>query len=101
MTRVGVSRLGAKGLAAALMVLSLAGGVQAQGYTSYSCFQLWKQRNSIYKAAGYCFQTERARSYFGNQGCLSSNTYALPLTGGDRAAIAEIVQIERARGCRD
>jgi hypothetical protein len=30
------------------------------------CFDLWVQRNSIYKAYGYCFKTPKAISYFGN-----------------------------------
>ncbi len=31
-----------------------------------SCYDLWVQRNSVYKEAGYCFKTPRAIRYFGN-----------------------------------
>src|SRR5690349_15037948 len=33
------------------------------------CDDLWVQRNSIYKAYGYCFKTPKAINYFGNAGC--------------------------------
>jgi YARHG domain len=43
--------------------------VSAQEYQNYSCSDLWKERNSIFKEAGYCFKTSRAQRYFGNAGC--------------------------------
>src|SRR6266571_3665323 len=48
---------------------------RAQG----SCEQLWVERNTIFKARGYCFKTPRAISYFGNAGCLYDDEAALPL----------------------
>lgn len=86
-------------LSAGLALAGIAGGVQAQDFGAYSCSQLWRERNSIYKSAGYCFQTERARSYFGNAGCVTSDASALPLGAGDRATIAAIVRAERLKGC--
>src|SRR5215831_1675923 len=35
-------------------------------FGSQSCSELWHQRNSIYRAAGYCFSTQRAIATFGN-----------------------------------
>ena len=37
--------------------------VLAQGI----CQRLWVERNSIYKAAGHCFKTQRGIRYFGNR----------------------------------
>jgi hypothetical protein len=66
-----------------------------------SCQQLWVERNSYYKARGYCFKTERAISYFGNGGCRYQDEGRVPLTRGERNRIAEITRIERANGCGD
>ena len=65
-----------------------------------SCGQLWYQRNSIYKAAGYCFKTARAIQTFGNGGCQYDSEYSLPLSYNQRAAINRIVALEREYGCR-
>jgi YARHG domain-containing protein len=67
---------------------------------SGACRQLWVERNSIYKAAGYCFKTSRGISYFGNAGCAYAREGAVPLSRGDRARIARIRAQERALGCR-
>ncbi len=64
------------------------------------CSQLWVARNSIYKAAGYCFKTQRAISYFGNAGCVYDVEAALPLAPGERGRINAIVAQERMYGCR-
>ena len=45
------------------------------------CYDLWVQRNSIYKEYGYCFKTPRAISYFGNAGCQYDNEGDIPLSG--------------------
>ena len=73
----------------------IATDVQAQ-----SCGDLWYRRNSIYKAAGYCFKTARAIRTFGNAGCSYDSEYALPLSPGQRQAINQIVRAERNLGCR-
>jgi hypothetical protein len=64
-----------------------------------SCQALWVERNSYYKNAGYCFKTARAISYFGNAGCRYDNEANVPLSGGVRARIDQIVRMERAQGC--
>jgi len=64
-----------------------------------SCHELWTERNSYYKARGYCFKTDRAIRYFGNGGCRYKDEDAIPFTDGDRMRIAEITRSERMRGC--
>ena len=64
-----------------------------------SCHELWTERNSYYKRAGYCFKTRRAIDYFGNGGCMYDSEGDLPLSPGERRRIAEITRLERASGC--
>jgi hypothetical protein len=64
-----------------------------------SCQDLWVERNSYYKDAGYCFKTARAISYFGNAGCAYDSESSVPLSRGIRARIAEITRLERRLGC--
>jgi YARHG domain len=66
---------------------------------SQSCQELWFERNSYYKEAGYCFKTARAIRAFGNAGCQYDREGDLPLSRGIRARIAQIVRLERALGC--
>lgn len=64
-----------------------------------SCHDLWVERNSYYKQAGYCFKTSKAISYFGNGGCIYDIEASVPLPRDIRARIAEITRIERRSGC--
>ena len=68
------------------------------GTTGTTCDQLWVARNSIYKAHGYCFKTERAIQYFGNGGCTFENEGAVPFTQAERSLIASTV---RRSGLKD
>jgi hypothetical protein len=87
-----------KSLLAAATVL--AGTLLGASHASaQSCQDLWVERNSYYKDAGYCFKTARAISYFGNAGCRYDNEAAVPLSGSVRARIAEITRMERAYRC--
>jgi len=63
------------------------------------CEDLWVQRNSVYKAYGYCFKTQRAISYFGNSGCIYDSEGAIPMSGADRATVLDIKHREKAQGC--
>jgi hypothetical protein len=54
-------------------------------------------RNQIYKNNGYCFRTRRARNYFGNAGCWTSNPRLSP---AERRRVNAIRRVERAKGCR-
>jgi hypothetical protein len=74
-------------------------GMMSFASAQQSCQDLWVERNSYYKDAGYCFKTDRAISYFGNQGCMYYDEARLPLPRGIRARIAEIIWLERRNGC--
>ena len=80
---------------AGLLLCGASFAAQAQ-----SCDELWYQRNAIYKSGGYCFKTSRAIGTFGNAGCQFDNERDVPLSANDRGRIAEIIQNERAYGCR-
>jgi YARHG domain len=63
-----------------------------------SCQELWAARNQIYKSAGYCFKTTRAREYFGNGGCKFDDVDTVPISDEDRRYINEIKKLE-AKKC--
>ncbi|HRK18404.1 MAG TPA: YARHG domain-containing protein [Hyphomicrobiaceae bacterium] len=64
-----------------------------------SCEDLWVLRNSIYKDAGYCFQTEKARQWFGNQGCRFASAAAVPLSDIQRHNVSVLQRLERRQRC--
>jgi YARHG domain len=64
-----------------------------------SCQDLWVERNTYYKEAGFCFKTPRAISYFGNGGCRYEYEGSVPLSGAVRARIARITAMEQRQGC--
>jgi hypothetical protein len=70
-----------------------------QQLSELSCDQLWVARNSIFKAAGFCFKTSRAISAFGNAGCRYDNEYDVPLSQKDRNLVEAIQREERYRRC--
>jgi YARHG domain len=70
----------------------------AHNLSALNCDQLWQQRNSMFKEAGYCFKTSRAIRVFGNAGC-SYSQHDVPLSERDRRLIIEIERVERFRGC--
>lgn len=88
------------GLAGVIMMTSL-GAAVAQDYRSWSCRDLWVERNQIYKSAGYCFRTQRAISYFGNAGCVYDRQGDVPLSNYQRQVIADVTRAERYLGCTD
>jgi hypothetical protein len=65
-----------------------------------SCGSLWNQRNSILKAAGYCFKTPRGIAAFGNAGCRFDDERSLPLSDKQRADVSSIRTVEAAKSCR-
>lgn len=86
--------------AVAAIVLAAAGiTAAATSASAQSCQELWVERNSYYKDAGYCFKTARAISYFGNAGCQYDNEASVPLSRAVRARVAELVRLERLQGC--
>jgi hypothetical protein len=66
-----------------------------------TCQSLWVERNSYYKAAGYCFHTPRAIRHFGNAGCRFDEESAVPLSRATRKRIAQIVRAEQRLGCSE
>jgi hypothetical protein len=89
-------------LTGAAMVLALGcTGALAQDFGSWSCRDLWLERNQIFKDAGYCFQTRRAIATFGNAGCVYDRQADVPLSAHQRRIIAAIRNAERWRGCTD
>ena len=62
-----------------------------------SCHELWVARNEIYARNGYCFKTRRARNYFGNAGCFTSNPR---LNAVERGNVSRIKNAEYDFGCR-
>jgi hypothetical protein len=83
-------------LLAAATLVSTGSLSQAQ-----TCQSLWVERNSYYKAAGYCFHTPRAIRHFGNAGCRIDDEGAVPLSRATRNRIAQIKRAERNLGCGD
>ena len=81
------------------LLIVVANAVAAPAFAQGVCQRLWVERNSIYKAAGYCFNTQRGVRYFGNAGCSYDNVRDVPLSDYDRALVARIVAQERAMGC--
>jgi YARHG domain len=85
------------GMLAAITAASL--GINLSTAHAQNCNELWVERNSIYKEAGYCFHTPRAIQHFGNAGCKYDNEAQVPLSSGDRARIAEITRMEQRSAC--
>jgi hypothetical protein len=87
--------------AATLLLAVVSLGSTASLVQAQSCGQLWVERNSYYKNHGYCFKTQKAIGFFGNDGCRYNNEGAVPLSSRERARIAEITRLERRNGCND
>lgn len=60
-----------------------------------TCQDLWVVRNTYFADAGLCFQTERARAYFGTD-CRARQ---VTLPAAEARRVDEIRALERARGC--
>ena len=64
-----------------------------------SCENLWRQRNLIFKTAGYCFRTSRGIAAFGNAGCQFDDEADVPLSVRQRSRVDELRAAERRLGC--
>lgn len=73
--------------------------VQPKQLKGASCETLWTLRNSIYKDAGYCFQTDRARDAFGNKGCKFTASEDVPLNDYQRHNVLVIKAAEQKKSC--
>jgi hypothetical protein len=81
------------------MIAAATLGATATVASAQSCQDLWIERNTYYKEAGYCFKTPRAISYFGNDGCYINDEARVPLSAAVRARVNQIIRLERAYGC--
>jgi hypothetical protein len=104
-----------KSIALAVLLLAAAGPALANCYENIgctdtdhfskselrglSCQNLWVVRNTIYQENGYCFKTQRAINYFGNDQCTTTNMSAVPLSQIETFNIGQIVAVERQMGC--
>jgi hypothetical protein len=84
-----------------LVVASAAAAPAAagDGPEFWDCGDLWRNRNLIYKDAGYCFRTARAVRGFGNVGCRHDDINDVPLSANQRREVNEIQRYERLRRC--
>jgi uncharacterized caspase-like protein len=64
---------------------------------SLTCDQLWIARNEIFARNGYCFQSEKGQSYFGNLGCHTTSRDILSQI--ERANVAALKTWEDRKGC--
>jgi Domain of unknown function (DUF4424)/YARHG domain len=67
--------------------------------TKHSCDDLWSERNSIFKAAGYCFKTGRAIRQFGNAGCQYDNLADVTLSPNQQNLVNDISAEEAEQRC--
>lgn len=81
---------------AALLITATVGVTVA---SAQDCQSLWVERNTYYKQAGYCFRTQRAIQYFGNEGCYIYDEAQIQFAPHIRQRIAEIIRLEREWGC--
>jgi hypothetical protein len=73
--------------------------VQPSELKRTSCETLWVLRNSIYKDAGYCFKTDRAKQFFGNKGCRFDAIEEVPLNDYQRHNVKVIRTVETGKSC--
>lgn len=71
---------------------------QAQGQ---SCDALWRERNSVYHAAGYCFNSARGQAAFPATACIPGlGAGEVRLSTLEKARVDAIVAREKQIGCR-
>lgn len=61
------------------------------------CIALWKERNSLFNAKGYCFKSGLGLAYFGRAGCRASMA---PLTASEDARVKALLAREARLGCK-
>lgn len=80
---------------AALPLLSMP--LEARSYEDMNCYDLWYERNAIYAAKGYCFESERALRTFG-RACFPPYGRLSPR---EQDEVRYIKSLEARRGCRN
>lgn len=79
-------------VAATMLVVAAAPTVAS----AQSCFDLWYERNAIYDANGYCFETDLGMEWFDNSDCY---TYNASLSRSEQRRVTAIQREERRRDC--
>jgi hypothetical protein len=64
-----------------------------------SCQDIWVMRNQIYKDNGYCFKTEKARTYFGNGGCWVDDESDVQMSSKERKLVLKYRHWETIKSC--
>lgn len=72
-------------------------GLDARSYRDMGCYDLWYERNSIYAAKGYCFESDRALRTFG-RACFPPYGRLSPR---EQDEVRYIKSLEARRGCRN
>lgn len=62
-----------------------------------SCYDLWYERNAIYDARGFCFDTQLGQETFDNSDCWTKTP---KLTRAEQRRVDEIRAEERRRHCK-
>ena len=62
-----------------------------------SCYDLWYERNAIYDARGFCFDTQLGQETFDNSDCWTKYP---KLTRAEQRRVDEIRAEERRRHCK-
>lgn len=65
-----------------------------------SCDNLAFMRNRIYKENGYCFRDPGVKAQLGNEGCKWPLQQLTPLNAHEKANVALIRKVERAKRCK-
>jgi hypothetical protein len=99
MTKYAAMSLAALAAVTAISSISATPALAGDDFNDWSCQDLWAERNSIYKAKGYCFNTPRGINYFGNAGCQYDSQNAVPLNRSERRTVNKLKRIENAKGC--
>lgn len=63
------------------------------------CTALWELRNQIFHEHGYCFKTQRAISFFGEDGCRYDDAKDIEFSSIEQRNIDTIVRAEKYKGC--
>jgi len=76
-----------------------AGAMADDAADGLSCHDLWVMRNQVYKDHGYCFKTEKARTYFGNGGCYVDDEGDVQMSWKERKLVMKYKHWETMKGC--
>lgn len=92
----------------ALLMLASVSTVQAthrledssdSSLANQACEQLYFLRNEFFHRKGLCFTRPTAVHIWGNDGCKYQNSADMPMTKRETDAVANLVAVERQKGC--